>query len=125
MIETKSLKSPEDKVVTRQICVKETKNLAAEQQILQVPQKSEMELKGAIVEFIWQLKKENKSEDTIRAYDYALKQIVGIGINLFNPVLPGQNASPKTVDRHQKIQPHKSLPLLPKPPQYRSQTNQI
>jgi hypothetical protein len=43
MIETKSLKSAEDKVFTRQICVTETKNLEAEQQIVKVPQKSEMD----------------------------------------------------------------------------------
>jgi hypothetical protein len=36
MIETKSLKSQDDKVFTRQICVTETKNLVAEQQTTEV-----------------------------------------------------------------------------------------
>lgn len=84
MIETKSLKSIEDKVVTCQICVKETKNLVAEQK-LEVPQRSELDLKGAIVDFAWLLKKENKAEGTIRNYDYSLQELVHIGIDLFNP----------------------------------------
>lgn len=73
IIETKLLKSLNDTVVTRQICVKETKNLVAEQK-LEVPQRSELDLKGAIIDFVWLLKKENKAEGTIRNYDYSLQE---------------------------------------------------
>ena len=84
-IESKALKSGDDKVTTRQICVTETKNLAAEQKTTEVPRRSEVDLKGAIVEFLWQLKKQNRSEDTIKAYGYALNTIVNIGVNLYDP----------------------------------------
>jgi integrase len=85
-IESKSLKSRNDKVTTRQICVKETKNLVAEQKtMLEVPQRTEVYLKGAIIDFMWQLKKKNYAEDTIPAYGFALHQLVEAGIDLFNP----------------------------------------
>ena len=84
-IESKSLKSGNDTVSTRQICVKETKNLAAEQKQMEVPRRTEVDLKGAVVDFLWQLKRENYSEDTITAYGYNLQMLVHLGINLFNP----------------------------------------
>ncbi len=84
-IETKLIKSPDDKVSTRQICVMETKNLEAEQD-LQVPQKSDIkDLNGAVVDFLWYLKKENKAEGTIRSYRHSLNQLVQKGVNLFDP----------------------------------------
>ncbi len=85
-IETKLLKSPADKVSTSQICVMETKNLDAEQ-IMQVPQKSEAtkDLNGAIVDFLWYLKKENKAEGTIRSYRHSLIQLLKKGVKLLDP----------------------------------------
>ena len=59
--------------------------MAAEQKTMEVPRRSEVDLKGAIVEFLWQLKKQNRSEDTIKAYGYALNTIVNIGVNLYDP----------------------------------------
>jgi len=90
MIETKSLKSTEDKVFTRQICVnnvKETKKLAAEKQIAStIPQINQVDdPKSAIVDFLWQLKRKNYSEDTIKPYGYNLNAIVKLGVNLYNP----------------------------------------
>ncbi len=86
MFEAKTLKSPEDIVVSRQICVLETKNLVAEQKIvLEVPRRTEVDLKGAIVEFLWQLKRQNYAEDTITTYGYSLEVLVHLGINLFDP----------------------------------------
>ena len=85
MIETKSLKTSDDKVVNSQICVKETKNLAAEQENVIVPQKSEIDQNGAIVDFLWYLKKENRADGTIRGYRYSLKQLVRTQVDLFNP----------------------------------------
>ena len=84
MIETKSLKTQSDNVVNSQICVTETKNLVAEQQILSVPQKSEMDQNGAIIDFLWYLKKENKA-GTIKGYRYSLNQLHRTGVDLFNP----------------------------------------
>ena len=85
MIETKTLRSKDSIVNTRQICVKETKNLVAEQQSLAVPQRSEVDLNSTIIDFLWQLKKENKADITIENYDYALHTLVSKGINLLQP----------------------------------------
>jgi integrase len=84
-IESKSLKSTDDKDSTRQICVSETKNLVAEQQKMEVPQRNEADLKSAIVNFLWKMQKDNRSSDTIRVYGYSLRQLVNAGVDLFNP----------------------------------------
>ena len=78
-----SLKSEADIVFSRQICVTETKNLAAEQQTIEVPRRTD--LKSAIVNFLWKLRKDNYSPDTIRAYGFSLQQLVNLGIDLYNP----------------------------------------
>ena len=84
--ESKMLKSDIGISNARQICVTETKNLVAEQERkLRVPQRTKVDLTGAIVDFPWQLKKLNRSEDTIKAYGYALKALVKVGVNLYNP----------------------------------------
>jgi integrase len=82
-VESKSLKSRDDKDNISQICVTETKNLAAEQQTTEVPRKTD--LKSAIVNFLWHLKKANYSPDTIRAYGFNLQQLVKLGVDLYNP----------------------------------------
>ena len=82
-VESKSIKSGDDLVTSSQICVTETKNLAAEQQAIEVPRKTD--LKSAIVNFIWHMKKANYSPDTIRAYGFNLKQLVRLGVDLYNP----------------------------------------
>jgi integrase len=68
-----------------QICVTETKNLAAEQtqKTTEVPRKTD--LKSAIVNFLWHLKKANYSPDTIRAYRFNIQQLVRLGVDLYNP----------------------------------------
>ena len=80
---TNDIKISNNKVYTRQICVKETKNLAAEQQTTQVLRRDD--LKSAIINFLWQCKKDNYSPDIIRAYDFSLRQFVKIGVDLYNP----------------------------------------
>jgi integrase len=40
---------------------------------------------SAIFDFIWKLKKDNRSADTIRTYDYSLRRLVALGVNLFDP----------------------------------------
>ena len=59
IIERQSLKSKDDIVTTRQICVQETKNLAVEQQTTEVLRRNETnDIKGKIVEYAWWMKKE-------------------------------------------------------------------
>src|SRR3972149_5924055 len=82
MIESKTLKTAEDILTTRQICVSETKNLVAEQKtVLEVPQKTEVDLKGAVVDFLWQLKRQNYAEDTLTSYGYNLMELIELGVN--------------------------------------------
>jgi integrase len=83
-IETKSVKASNAIVLSRQICVKETKNLATEQETIEVPCRNE-NIKGKIVEFLWQLKRQNYAEDTLTSYGYNLQELVKLGVNLFAP----------------------------------------
>jgi integrase len=82
---TNEIKASDNIASNGQICVKETKNLAAEQETIEVPRRNEVDLKGAIVDFLWQLKKQNRSEDTIKAYGYALNTLINIGVNPYDP----------------------------------------
>jgi integrase len=41
--------------------------------------------KGAIIDFLWQLKRENYSQDTINPYGYNLLALLDFGVNLFDP----------------------------------------
>ena len=93
-LESKTLKSSQDIVTSRQICVdndKETKNLVAEQNLVVVPQKGELylekrqKLKGAIVEFMWYQQKNGASEDTYIPYSENLKFLVKNNADLFDP----------------------------------------
>ena len=56
-VDTKSLKTFEGILEGSQICVMETKNLAAEPQTAEVLRRNETDVKGKIVEYIWWLKK--------------------------------------------------------------------
>ena len=82
-VDTKPKKATTDIVTTCQICVKETKNLAAEQKTMEVPRRSE-DIKGKILAFLWQLKKEAYAEDTIREYGYIINTLVKRGANLYD-----------------------------------------
>jgi len=85
-LESKTLKSDVGISSARQICVSETKNLVAEQEtVLEVPQRTEVNLKGAIVDFLWQLKRKNYAEDTLSSYGYNLQELIELGVNLFDP----------------------------------------
>ena len=83
-IERQSLKSGDDIDTSSQICVTETKNLAAEQKQMEVPRKSEVDIKGKIVEFMWRLKTEAYAEETILGYGTTLEVIAKRGANLFD-----------------------------------------
>jgi hypothetical protein len=86
-IESMKLKSPRDIDSNCQICVTETKNLVADQTTtLVIPKKHEKEdLKGAVVSFIWHLKRQNYAEDTLYGYGYNLQALIELGIDLFDP----------------------------------------
>jgi integrase len=81
-----SLKSDADIVSNSQICVTETKNLAAEQQALEVlRRKTTDDVKGKIVEYAWYLKKAGRSEITIEGRVKLLELLVKRGANLYDP----------------------------------------
>jgi integrase len=85
-IESKSLKTSDDIVSTRQICVTETKNLEAEQQNTEVLRRNEIgEPKGKIIEYAWWLKKDGKSDSTIRGRTKILQILTKRGANLYDP----------------------------------------
>jgi integrase/ribosomal protein L37AE/L43A len=85
-VDTKSLKSKTGIVTTRQICVTETKNLAAEQQKSEVLRRNEIgEVKGKIIEYAWWLKKDGKSDSTIRGRTKILQILTKRGANLYDP----------------------------------------
>ena len=58
--------------------------MAAEQQTTEVPRRN-LDQKGDIIDLLWQLKKENYSDDTLRSYGSTLYQLKAIGVDLFNP----------------------------------------
>ncbi len=69
------LKSSEDIDSNCQICFGETKNLVAEEKTINIPQKHEKEdLKAAVINFIWHLKRQNYAEDTLYS-DKLLKML--------------------------------------------------
>ena len=86
MIDTKPLKSGDDKVTTRQICVTETKNLAAEHQTTEVLRRNETgDVKGKIIEYAWWLKKDGKSDATIEGRTKLLRILTKRGATLYDP----------------------------------------
>jgi integrase len=85
-VDTKSLKSGDGIVITRQIYVTETKNLEAEQQNTEVLRRNEIgEPKGKIIEYAWWLKKDGKSDSTIRGRTKILQILTKRGANLYDP----------------------------------------
>jgi integrase len=86
MIETKSLKS-EDVIVTNcQICVKETKNLVAEQQTTEVlRRKTTEDIKGKLVQFAWTMQQEGYAQETIRMSSSCLRALITRDADLLEP----------------------------------------
>jgi len=46
---------------------------------------AERDAKGKIIEFIWHLKREGYSEDTIKTYAGIMKSLISLGADIFNP----------------------------------------
>jgi integrase len=87
-VETQSLKSTCDKVFISQICVTETKNLAAEPRAIEVLRRNEnsnVELNGKIVEYLWYMKKQGYAEATAESYAATLEMLVRKHANLNDP----------------------------------------
>jgi integrase len=87
-VETELLKRSDNKVFTSQICVTETKNLAAEPKAIEVLRRNEngnVDLKGKIVEYLWYMKKQGYAEATSQAYACTLEMIARKGASLSDP----------------------------------------
>jgi hypothetical protein len=82
----KELFSVEEDFTTRQICVTETINLEAEQQKSEVLRRREIgESKEKIIEYAWWLKKDCKSDSTIKGRTKLLQILIKRGANLYDP----------------------------------------
>ncbi len=77
MVETKSIKTADNKVSSAQICVTETKNLAAEQQTEVL--RGKQTAKGTIVEFSFWLLKQGYSKATITGRVKLLNRLMRLG----------------------------------------------
>ncbi|MEM2968093.1 MAG: site-specific integrase [Candidatus Bathyarchaeia archaeon] len=85
-VDSKPLKRPNSIVFTRQICVTETKNLAAEPQTTEVLRRSEAAAtNGKIVEYEFWLLKQGYAKGTIECRVKAMKRLVKLGASLFDP----------------------------------------
>lgn len=81
-LEAKTLKTPPRIYSNSQICVTETKNLAAEQQKPEVLQRNIEADKGKIVEFSFWMLKQGYSEATIKGRIKLLNRLLRLGANL-------------------------------------------
>ena len=79
------IKSGNGIVSSSQICVKETKNLEAEPQKNEVLRRNEADVKGKIIEYAWWLKKDGKSDSTIRGRTKILQVLTKRGAILYDP----------------------------------------
>ena len=80
------IKSGNYSINTSQICVKETKNLDAEPQTIEVLRRNETDdFKQKILEYAWWLKKNGKSDSTIVGRTKILKVLTKRGANLYDP----------------------------------------
>jgi hypothetical protein len=84
-LERQSLKSGSDIVTTSQVCVTETKNLTAEQEIEVLRRNETGDVQGKIIEYVWWLNKNGKSEATIHGRAKLLRILSKRGANFYDP----------------------------------------
>ncbi|MBT0158639.1 site-specific integrase [Candidatus Bathyarchaeota archaeon A05DMB-2] len=84
-IERQSLKSGDTIVHSSQICVTETKNLAAEQKTEVLRRNETSDAKAKILEYAWWPKKDGKSDTTIQGRTKLLRILTKRGANLYDP----------------------------------------
>ena len=100
--ETKAVKAADDIVISRQICVTETKNLVAEHQTTEVLRRNEADTKGSIVEFSFWLLKQGYSKATIRRTSKTIKQTNATWSKLQRRRFNKRNHSKTRMERKQK-----------------------
>jgi integrase len=84
-VETQSLKAPDGIVTTRQICVTETKNLAAEQQTKVLRGSDTSAVNGKIVEYEFWMLKQGYAKSTIQCRVKIMKRLTKLGACLYDP----------------------------------------
>jgi len=85
-VDTKTLKTPVDIVISRQICVTETKNLDAEPIIVGVLRRKETgEFKQKLIDYALWLFENGRRETTITGRVKLLRRLVQRGANLYDP----------------------------------------
>jgi len=85
-IERQSLKSGNDTVSSSQICVTETKNLAAEQQTSEVLRRNDLSTaNGKIVEYEFWMMKQGYGKSTIECRVKIMKRLTNLGASLYDP----------------------------------------
>jgi len=85
-IERQSLKSGDDTVSSSQICVTETKNLAAEQQTTEVLRRNDLSTAiGKIVEYEFWMMKQGYAKSTIECRVKIMKRLTNLGASLYDP----------------------------------------
>jgi len=84
-VDTKTRKATGDLVSSRQICVTETKNLAAEQKEIEVPRRSEADVKGMLVKYTFWMEKQGYDPETIRGWLSCLRALLSENADLQDP----------------------------------------
>ncbi|MCW4045295.1 MAG: site-specific integrase [Candidatus Bathyarchaeota archaeon] len=84
--DTKPLKRRNAIVINRQICVTETKNLAAEPQTTEVLRRKIAEdINGKLVQYAWTMQQDGYAKETIRVNSSCLRALIERGANLLDP----------------------------------------
>ena len=78
-IESKLLKSQDDKVINSQICVMETKNLVNPQEIKTCAGEENIDIKGKLVQFAFYCQKEGMSDSTIKTFNQVMTRMAKSG----------------------------------------------
>ena len=87
-LSTQSLKGKLDILYNRRVCdlAEESKNLAEVEPVKRRESTTQTaNIEGKIIEFLWHLKKQGRTDDTIRNRKYMLGILVKFGANLFDP----------------------------------------
>jgi integrase/predicted RNA-binding Zn-ribbon protein involved in translation (DUF1610 family) len=86
-VDTKSLKAKGDILSNCQICVTKaegTKNLAAEIQKIETPRRSEIDIKGKLLEYVFWMQKQGYDKETIRGSENCLRALLSENANLLD-----------------------------------------
>jgi integrase len=101
-IESKSLKSGDDKVTSSQICVTETKNLAYAQEIKTCAGEESLDVKGKLVQFAFYCQKEGMTSSTIVTFNSVMKRLLKVA-NLNDPESVKEALAKMNVEENTKV----------------------